>query len=118
MAADQQTANDLLGDDKAVRRWTDYGDLVRYGWLEEEGRSPDASMAQDSLGTAGVFQELSIDVGQNEKVRVDHSETVVIDGNEYKVNIKPSWLLLTAYLLVSSRKPRAFTKAFLMSTLG
>ncbi|KAL4993143.1 hypothetical protein BDV10DRAFT_198562 [Aspergillus recurvatus] len=83
MVADQQKAIDLLGEEKAVGRWTDYGDLRRYGWIEEKDRDPVDSMAQDALEEGGVFKELSIDADQDKKVRVDHSQPEVIDGKEY-----------------------------------
>jgi hypothetical protein len=118
MVADQQKAIDLLGEEKAVGRWTDYGDLRRYGWIEEKDRDPVDSMAQDALEEGGVFKELSIDADQNEKVRVDHSQPEVIDGKEYMVNIKLSLLFLAAYLLVFSRIPGDSTKVCLMLTLG
>jgi hypothetical protein len=116
MVADQQTANDLLGEDKAVGKWTAYGNLRRYGWIEGEDRDPTKSMAQDALEVGGIFEELSINADQNEKVRIDHSKPEVVDGRPYKVNMELSWLLSAAYLLVFSRKPMDFTTVCLMST--
>ncbi|KAL6229447.1 hypothetical protein BDW75DRAFT_245721 [Aspergillus navahoensis] len=84
MVADQQTANVLLGPDMAVGRWTQYSDLVRYGWQKDEDTDADTSLGQNAFVEGNVFQELSIDAEENEKVQIDHNLDVTIDGREYK----------------------------------
>ncbi|KAL2783350.1 hypothetical protein BJX66DRAFT_349514 [Aspergillus keveii] len=84
MVADQQTAIVLLDTDRAVGRWTQYGDLVRYGWRKDEDTDADDSVGQNTLADGGIFKELSIDAAENEKVLAEHSIDVMVDGRKYE----------------------------------
>ncbi|KAL6229277.1 hypothetical protein BDW75DRAFT_245881 [Aspergillus navahoensis] len=84
MVADQQTADILLPGGRAVGRWTQYGDLVRYGWQLNGDTDADTSVGQNALEDGHIFEELSINGEENVKVEIDHSADKTVDGKEYK----------------------------------
>ncbi|KAL3464834.1 hypothetical protein BJX64DRAFT_286022 [Aspergillus heterothallicus] len=83
MVGNQQDAIQLLGADKAVGKWTEYGDLERYGWQEGSQTDTEGSLAQDALEEGHIFEDLSIDAAQNKGIRIDHTKPVTVDGKPY-----------------------------------
>ncbi|KAB8276174.1 hypothetical protein BDV30DRAFT_224558 [Aspergillus minisclerotigenes] len=83
MNGDQEAANHAVN--APISRWTNYGDLVRYGWELEKDRETDGSMGQ-ALLEISTFEALNIDADQNKKFLITQSRPVTLDGRQYKVS--------------------------------
>ncbi|KAE8155655.1 hypothetical protein BDV40DRAFT_294172 [Aspergillus tamarii] len=86
MDGDQEAANYAIPA-APISPWTDYGDLIRYGWKLGGSRDPDETMAQDLL--QDIFEELNIDADQNKMIKIDQSLPVTVDNKNYEVGSLP-----------------------------
>ncbi|GAB1206381.1 hypothetical protein APSETT445_005066 [Aspergillus pseudonomiae] len=81
MDGDQEAANHAIPA-APISPWTNYGDLIRYGWKLGGTRDPDETMAQDLL--QDIFEELNIDADQNKMIKIDQSLPVTVDNKNYE----------------------------------
>lgn len=82
MNGDQEVANQYANT--PVSHLTDYGDLVKYGWVVSPSRDPYETLFQTAL--EGALEELNIDESNNRLARIDHSRDVTVDGTHYEVS--------------------------------
>ncbi|KAB8232368.1 hypothetical protein ETB97_006282 [Aspergillus alliaceus] len=80
MDGDQEAANHAVA--APTSRWTDYGDLHRYGWVVDPDRDAGLTLAQELL--EDTFEELNIDADQNTRILISQSRPVTVDGKKYK----------------------------------
>ncbi|GAQ07393.1 hypothetical protein ALT_4714 [Aspergillus lentulus] len=80
MNGDQEVANQYANT--PVSHLTDYGDLVKYGWVVSPSRDPYETLFQTAL--EGALEELNIDESNNRLARIDHSRDVTVDGTHYE----------------------------------
>jgi hypothetical protein len=80
--ADQATAQQEIGN-AATTPWTNYGDLVRYGWIVADDHDPFNAVGQFTL--ADTFSKLNINDDANELYVIRHSRQMVVNGVTYEV---------------------------------